>query len=465
MPFHYPSAHLPAGRDLFGEVVREAHARRIRVIGRFDLSKTQRPVFEAHREWFFRRANGDPVIYNGLYSACINGGYYREHALAILTEALQRYEVDGLFFNMFGNPSTDYSGVATGPCHCEACQTRYRARYGRPVPAAADTDYRAFMAESSREVAASIAGLIQRKRPDAAFLTYIHDHTDGIMSESNTSVTRPLPLWPYSASDNVSRSLGSEPGKLAINLAMSFIDYPWRYANVPQAETALRPTRTSPRRAAALVVSVRWKAGSRGGRGRPISWNAPPQDLYVGQRTPRVLRWPEETRRHIGIFRLLTEAHIPASCLMNLGWLEEGPVDMVSHGRAASEPKASCGREAGCWCSTTHRVRCDRAFVGRRSTQGTGGSTDPRPLPSLKDTSSYFIDARMEIAPPRSDPHLIRRRCSVRRKRSGATKSRRQCRVSSSWITGAAVPPTSRGTSVVSTTVTARRPIAVLWPT
>src|SRR5688572_14709508 len=226
VPFHYPSAHLPPGRDLFGDVLREAHARKIRVIGRFDLSKTQRPVFEAHPEWFFRRANGEPVVYNGLYSVCINGGYYRQHAMAILGEALERYDVDGLFFNMFGNPSTDYSGVATGPCHCEACQTRYRARYGRPVPGAADADYRAFMTESSREVAATIAGLIHRRRPDAAFLTYIHDHTDGIMSESNTAVTRPLPLWPYSASDNVSRSLGSEPEKVAINLAMSFIDFP-----------------------------------------------------------------------------------------------------------------------------------------------------------------------------------------------------------------------------------------------
>ena len=42
VPFHYPSAFLPPGRDLFGDVVREAHARRIRVIGRFDLSKTQK---------------------------------------------------------------------------------------------------------------------------------------------------------------------------------------------------------------------------------------------------------------------------------------------------------------------------------------------------------------------------------------------------------------------------------------
>jgi len=37
-------------------------------------------------------------------------------------------------------------------------------------------------------------------------------HTD----DATARDSRPLPLWPYSASDNVSRSLGSEPGKLAI---------------------------------------------------------------------------------------------------------------------------------------------------------------------------------------------------------------------------------------------------------
>src|SRR5687768_6835849 len=121
VPFHYASPHMPPGRDLFGEVLREAHARKIRVVGRFDLSKTRKEVLDAHPEWFFRKANGEPVIYNGLYSTCINGGYYRDQGMKILAEALERYEVDGLFFNMFGNQSRDYSGVFVGHCHCDSC--------------------------------------------------------------------------------------------------------------------------------------------------------------------------------------------------------------------------------------------------------------------------------------------------------------------------------------------------------
>ena len=39
--FHYASPDLPPGRDLFGDLVREAHAHGIRVVGRYDLSKTR----------------------------------------------------------------------------------------------------------------------------------------------------------------------------------------------------------------------------------------------------------------------------------------------------------------------------------------------------------------------------------------------------------------------------------------
>jgi len=409
IPFHYPSAFLPPGRDLFGDVVREAHARRIRVVGRFDLSKTQKAVFDAHPEWFFRRADGQPVIYNGLYSTCINGNYYRQHALTILAEALERYEVDGLFFNMFGNPTTDYSGVATGPCHCQACEARYRARFGGAVPSAADADYRSFMSDSSREVAATIAEVIHRKRPAAAFLTYIKDHTDGIMSESNTAVTRPLPLWPYSASDNVSRSLGSEPDKVAINLAMTFIDFPWRYSNVPGPETALRLYQNIAHGAPpAIVVSGPMAQQDRTGllAAKPIfDWHAHHEDLYVGQKNAArvMLLATGDTASYRGFFRLLTEEHIPFVVSENLRWMQEGSrFDLVIVPGAAPKELGGYVQEGGrvLVAGTAAPPFPVGAIAGRRSTQGYWRIHDRREFPSLKDTDLIFVDGEyLEIAP------------------------------------------------------------------
>src|SRR4051794_35715228 len=45
--FHYPSPDLPRGKDLFGEVLNQLHSRHIRVVGRFDFSKTRKAVFDA----------------------------------------------------------------------------------------------------------------------------------------------------------------------------------------------------------------------------------------------------------------------------------------------------------------------------------------------------------------------------------------------------------------------------------
>ena len=149
--YHYVSPYIPKGHDTFGEVLREAHARGIRVIGRFDLSKTHKDAYDAHPEWFFKKANGEPAVYNGLYQACINGGWYRQKAVEILTEALDRYDVDGLFFNMFSNPSSDYSGNPLGICHCDNCQ----AAVPRPLPsrpaAEPDRDYQQFLHDATRD--------------------------------------------------------------------------------------------------------------------------------------------------------------------------------------------------------------------------------------------------------------------------------------------------------------------------
>jgi uncharacterized lipoprotein YddW (UPF0748 family) len=42
--YEYVSPYLPKGRDMFGEVLKEAHARSIRVVSRWDFSVTQKEV-------------------------------------------------------------------------------------------------------------------------------------------------------------------------------------------------------------------------------------------------------------------------------------------------------------------------------------------------------------------------------------------------------------------------------------
>ena len=342
VPFHYASPDLPAGRDLFGDVLRLAHARRIRVVGRFDFSKTRKAVFDAHPEWFFRQSGGEPVVYNGLYSTCINGGYYRRQAMLILAEALENYEVDGLFFNMFGNQSRDYSGRYVGLCHCDECKRRYQDLFHKALPEQPDDDYRRFMFTSSREVAAAIGELIRARRPRAGYFNYIQEHTDGIMSESNTAVERPLPLWPYTAGANVSRARTSQPGKMSIDLNMQFVDYWWRFATVPGGEIALRSWQHLAH-GGALTFEVNGTLDQQDRQAletaKPIfRWAAAHEQYFAGQQSAArvlLLGAPPESGRGAGeaafrgLYRLLTEEHIPFAVADNMDWLGRREFDLV----------------------------------------------------------------------------------------------------------------------------------------
>lgn len=337
---HFASPYLPAGRDMFGEVLRLAHQRQIRVIGRFDLSKTRKEVYDAHPDWFYKRASGDPVVYNGLYSVCINGGYYSTKAMEILAEALERYEVDGLFFNMFGNQMTDYSGQYVGPCHCDNCKREFRRQHGREIPERPDEVYQAFLHASRLRVAERIGKLIRNKRPQAGFFNYIQEFTDGIMSESNTAVRRPLPLWPYASSDHVNRARNSQPGKAAVNLCMSFIDFPWRFATVPPNEIRLRLWQNVAHGGAAAINmhgTLDQEDLSAVGAARGVYWwLAEHQEYFAGQESaakvlllgrPPAAPAPENSYR--GMFRLLSEEHIPFAVSDNLDWIGKRPFDLV----------------------------------------------------------------------------------------------------------------------------------------
>jgi hypothetical protein len=342
--YEYVSPYLPKGRDMFGEVLKEAHARKIRVVSRWDFSKTHKDVFDAHPEWFFKMADGQPAIYNGLYLACINGDWYHKKALEILTEALDRYDVDGCFFNMFSNPETDYSERQLGLCHFDNCERLYRARFNRSIPETPDADYREFLYNSGTQVSIKIRDVVRSKRPKAALLGTAIEIGDIAYGEANTAVRRPLPLWPYSAADNTNRWKNSYPDKGTVCQGMSFIDFPWRFATVAQPEVRTRIWQDVANGGAAAfnlhgTIAEQQDRTAIKAAVPAYGWLAQHEEFFVGQASQaRVFLLAPHSGgtgfqitqdAYRGMFRFLTEQHIPFAAMENLNWIGQRDVDLV----------------------------------------------------------------------------------------------------------------------------------------
>lgn len=244
LPCDVPSPYLQG--DKLGEIVEKCHAAGIRVIARFDFSKTHVSLEEQHPEWYYRDAQGCHVTYNDTVQTCVNGDYQQVCALDMISEVLDRYAVDGIFFNMFGYTTRDYSGVYHGICQCEGCQRRFREFSGMELPTA-ETEgdpvferYKEFKQFTVADLLEKIRRLVDSKGRDIAVCTYSTDHTDLVRDESNSAVDRPLPFWLYSASENCQTIRDGYPGQISCNVAINAVDIFYRFQGVSPHLTQMR---------------------------------------------------------------------------------------------------------------------------------------------------------------------------------------------------------------------------------
>lgn len=342
--FAYVSPYMPKGQDTFGEVLEAAHKLGIRVVSRWDFSKTHKDVYDAHPEWFFRAADGQPVVYNGLYQVCINGGWYRQKANEILGEFLDRYDVDGCFFNMFSNPFTDYGGRPIGLCHCDNCQRIFKERFKGSIPEVPDADYRLFLHDAGKSVSISIRDLMRAKRPKAALVGTTPEIGDIVYGEANTAIRRPLPLWPYEAGDNSNRWLNTYSGKGVVCQGMSFVDFGWRFSVVPQPEIRTRIWQNVANGGAAAfnlhgTIAEQQDRTAIDAAIPAYKWLQDHQDYFVGQTSharvillaprPGGVEFQIGMDSYRGWYRLLTEQHIPFAAMENLDWIGKRDADLV----------------------------------------------------------------------------------------------------------------------------------------
>lgn len=242
---HYRNPYLKD--DFVGKVLARVHQEGIRFIARFDFSKVNEVIAARHPEWLYKSSSGETVCYNQQVHTCINGAYQQAYCFSVLEEVIARYPIDGVFFNMIGYVTRDYSGVYHGICQCANCRQRF-AEYsaGLALPKQEDAQdpvfrqYEAFRRDTKQDRFTRITRFIKDKRADIAICNYTQEGVDIFRKESNSGIARPLPEWNYSASENVKTVLGTWDNTTVSNAAVHFVDFAMRHAAVSPHLSALR---------------------------------------------------------------------------------------------------------------------------------------------------------------------------------------------------------------------------------
>ncbi|MFO7697785.1 MAG: beta-galactosidase trimerization domain-containing protein [Anaerolineae bacterium] len=244
LAFQFQSPFLKG--DSLERIIEVCHAADIKLLARTDFSKIRRPIYEQHPDWAYRTTAGDIVDYNGDVHACLMGDYQQKFAFEIIDELLTRYAVDGIFFNMGGFQTRDYSGNNYGICHCDACRRGFGEAYGLALPAREDMfdpvyrKYRLFTAREVKALNTRVHDLIHRIRPDIAIDRDYGRRSGFIRQEANTAVDRALPHWQYQASSNTRWAVGTYPELISTSTTVDFIDFPYRHVTVSPQQQKLR---------------------------------------------------------------------------------------------------------------------------------------------------------------------------------------------------------------------------------
>jgi len=240
LEFHWRNTFMRD--DMVGSVLNKLHAQGIRMIGRFDFSKINEQFAARNPRWLYVSESGQNVNYNGQVHTCVSGGYQQEYMFRILGEAVDRYPLDGVFFNMIGYQRGDYSGNYHGICQCENCKRRFKEYSGLGLPASAEEDnptyrkYLQFTQNMTDRQFRRVNTFLKSKRPNLGICTYTKEGIDIIRRESNSA----LGNGTYIDTHRAKKTLLEAGRRQLANAAVHFIAIPFRHASVAPHLTGRR---------------------------------------------------------------------------------------------------------------------------------------------------------------------------------------------------------------------------------
>ena len=136
--YQYKAAAL-GDKDYFGEWNKAAREAGLAVIARMDINSTTKNMYDKYPQWYCRDIDGNPILTQGRYTTCVNGGYYKTFIPQVFREIITKYKPDGFADNSWAGP-----GRRT-ICYCQNCQEKFWEKYHRKLPQKVDwndPDYR-----------------------------------------------------------------------------------------------------------------------------------------------------------------------------------------------------------------------------------------------------------------------------------------------------------------------------------
>jgi len=276
IPFHRRAKFL-GERDVFGELVTAAKKLGLRVLARLDPNWGHEDLYRAHPDWFLTDENGKPrqrgqatptarepqflsatpfAQHDVLYSTCWNSPFHREFVPAVMTEIMERYDVDGFFTNGWppiGGGPPDLSML----CYCPHCQTRWRQRGHDRYPEKPDPSdplWRAFVSfvqESVEEVQTLWRDHTKRLKPSAVFVWNSHGslatglrwerfiHLADLLNDDSQGRRVGEPLWVSGRCGKVMMAVAEGKPILRIVGVWQTGEPPMRHTAKPAAELTL----------------------------------------------------------------------------------------------------------------------------------------------------------------------------------------------------------------------------------
>lgn len=234
-------ARRPSG-DLIGDALLDCRRTGLRLVARFDFSRLPADIMSTRSEWAFRTATGETCELDGLVNICPRSDYYEIRVPQIIQSFIDRYDIDGIFFNFMQFPMFSYNGDMYGTCHCDRCRSAFaQVHPDVDYPAGFGDDAYPLLSKVNDDYLQSLADryndLVKRRRPFAA-LFLADARGDMIFLETNSPIEAAEGWWAHTPSELASVHQTAHPELPALVHASANVGVAYRLVAEEPAQFA-----------------------------------------------------------------------------------------------------------------------------------------------------------------------------------------------------------------------------------